>query len=44
VKVVQSFCRAVEHYPYVLENVLLTMRTRGLDSLAGMALILRAAE
>jgi lysine-N-methylase len=44
VEVVQSFCRAVEHYPEVLEGVLDVMRGRGLDSLAGLAVMLRGAE
>lgn len=41
VEVVQAFCRSVEHYPGVLEQLLQTMRKHGLDSLAGMARMLR---
>jgi lysine-N-methylase len=38
---VQSFHRAVEHYPGVLEDILAMMRERGLQNLRGMALMLR---
>jgi lysine-N-methylase len=41
VETVQSFHRAVEHYPGVLEGILQTMRERGLNNLAGMAVMLR---
>ncbi len=41
VETVQSFHRAVEHYPGVLEGLLATLQARGIDNLAGMAAMLR---
>jgi lysine-N-methylase len=41
VRTVQSFTRAVEHYPDVLKSIDEYMRIRGLDSLQGMAIMLK---
>jgi len=38
---VQSYARTVEHYPAVLRSVLTAIKVERLDSLAGMALLLR---
>ncbi len=42
VRTVQSFFRAVEHYPEVLAAVSESVEARGLGSVAGMALLLRS--
>jgi lysine-N-methylase len=39
--VIQSFCRAIEHYPLVLVSINETMRSLKLDSLNGMAVMLK---
>jgi lysine-N-methylase len=41
VRTVQSFTRAVEHYPNVLKSIDEYMRIRGLDNLQGMAIMLK---
>jgi lysine-N-methylase len=41
VTTIQSFTRAVEHYPDVLNSINESMRYRGLDSLQGMAIMLK---
>jgi lysine-N-methylase len=41
VHTVQSFTRAVEHYPDVLKSIDEYMRIRGLDNLQGMAIMLK---
>ncbi len=41
VKVVQSFTRAVEHYPGILEAMDECIRHRGLNSVQGMAVLLK---
>jgi lysine-N-methylase len=41
VRTVQSFTRAVEHYPDVLKSIDEYMRIRGLDNLQGMAIMLK---
>jgi lysine-N-methylase len=41
VRTVQSFTRAVEHVPQVLEDALSFVKARNLDSLSGMAELLR---
>jgi lysine-N-methylase len=41
VETVQSFHRAVEHYPAVLQGLLVTLHARGIDNLEGMAALLR---
>ena len=42
VRTVQSFFRAVEHYPEVLAAMSESVKARGLGSVAGMALLLRS--
>ncbi len=42
VHTVQSFTRAVEHYPDVLKSIDEYMRIRGLDNLQGMAIMLKS--
>ena len=39
---VQSFTRAVEHYPDVLKSIDEYIRIRGLDNLRGMAIMLKS--
>ena len=41
VTTVQSFCRAIEHFPEVLDGISEQIALRGLDSLEGMAILLR---
>ena len=41
VRGVQSFCRAVDHFPYVLASISDYIRGQKLDSLQGMAILLR---
>ena len=41
VKTIQSFTRNVEHYPDVLESIDAYISRRGLDSLPGMAILLK---
>lgn len=41
VETVQSFHRAVEHYPEVSEGMLAFLRSRRMDNLSGMAVLLR---
>ncbi len=38
---VQSFCRAIEHFPEVLDGISEQIVLRGLDSVEGMAILLR---
>jgi lysine-N-methylase len=42
VQTIQSFVRAVEHYPNVLMSINEYMKTRGLCSLEGMAIMLKS--
>jgi lysine-N-methylase len=42
VQTIQSFTRAVEHYPDVLKSIHEYMRSRELDSLQGMAIMLKS--
>ncbi|MEG9433729.1 flagellin lysine-N-methylase [Terriglobus sp. ADX1] len=42
VSTVQSFTRAVEHTPYILEEALVFVRSRGLDTLSGLTKLLRS--
>jgi lysine-N-methylase len=41
IRTVQSFCRAVDHFPYVLVSINEYIRRQKLDSLQGMAILLR---
>ena len=41
VSAVQSFTRAVEHTPYILEEALAFLRSRGMDTMSGLAKLLR---
>ena len=41
IKAVQSFCRAVEHFPYVLVSINDYIKSQKLDSLHGMAILIR---
>lgn len=41
VKAIQSFTRAVEHYPYLLKSINNYMSSRNLNSLPGMAIMLK---
>lgn len=42
VSTVQSFTRAVEHAPYILEDALAFVRSRGLDTMSGLTKLLRS--
>jgi lysine-N-methylase len=42
VQTIQPFTRAVEHYPHVIRRVNQHMKARGLDTLHGMAIMLRS--
>lgn len=42
VSAVQSFTRAVEHTPYILEEALAFVRSRELDTMSGLAKLLRS--
>lgn len=42
VSTVQSFTRAVEHAPYILEEALEFVRSRGLDTMSGLTKLLRS--
>lgn len=41
VQTIQSFTRAVEHYPHALKSISEYMKSRGLNSLQGMAILLK---
>jgi len=41
VRTIQSFTRAVEHYPYVLASIDAHIRSKQMDSLHGMAIMLK---
>jgi lysine-N-methylase len=41
VRTIQSLTRAVEHYPEVLQSIREDIKSRGLDSLQGMAILLK---
>ena len=42
VQAVQSFTRTIEHYPGVLQSIKEYMKTRGLNTLQGMAIMLKS--
>jgi hypothetical protein len=43
VHVIQSFTRTVEHSPPLLASLTAYIKARGLDSLSGMAILLRSS-
>ena len=42
IQTIQAFSRAIEHTPQVLEDALVFVRSRGLDTLSGLAKLLRS--